>query len=1068
MISHPIKNRAFLALVTVCFILSATVVLADDPPASSKDLLEQAAAQINAHDYVAAKQTLEQVKPAELTPADQKRLSYLITRADYGVDKAAKLRQSLEQADQFADRNDFISARQTLEKALQSAQNDPTAEKSINAKLAAIKALEKNFHKNMKDLFYKSVKNYDAGRLDQAEHGFKTVISSSVDLGFWNRGKPQKYIQKIANKKAKLAPAFVTQPESKPVTAIVVKPIDTTAAPEPEPAVATAVAQPTGIFSQRNQAVVQQELLLARTAWESRNFDKVLLHTKNVLALSPDNAEAQELQDEALRYVTSATAPGQTLIDEEVRQRRILTQRISMQHQLAMDRADALVVEQKFTEARSVVSDAQAILTARQSILPADQAAQMRTVGQSKFAHIDQQERAYQIARAEDEQSRAKAAAEQAVSIAQQQRNARVQELFSQGATFIQERKYSLALDRYRQVLTIDPNNKSARSLASWLQDQMYYVGNQDVYREADDERYRSMQETDKASIPFDRDPPVTWDENWVELSRRRLRHKSGIVADSPENADARMRMSARHPRFEYEDTPLSEVFDDLREKSGLNIMPNWSSLSDSGIEKTQGISLMLRNVSIERVLKAVLDGLSAGFYSATISYSLQDGVVVIASEADLARDYYAVVYDISDLLLEVSDRRGGTGFDPGGGQGGNRSGGSSSSGGSSNRGSSSRRSSSSGGDDTQGQRDELEEGIVELIRGVAPEDTWAEGTGQGTVTVYGTRLIVTQSAENHTKILEMLNQIRETRPVQISVESRFVFVTDNFLEDIGVDLDFFLNPTGRWVGPDWRPQTLAGFPGFRFGLPAPLVGTQGGASWSGPASTGLPGSLGGAAGPTAITIAGSFLDKLEVDFFLRATQADQQSTTLTAPRITFENGGGGRIYVGREFWYVDSVEVEVEENSVGYTIETEILETGPTLDVAGVVSPDRRFVRLEIDVTLYDLIDINTVADLIPQIAIAIPEIAYTQLPIMDLTSISTQVSVPDGGALLIGGLKRKGESKREVGVPLLDKLPYIKRFFTNKSLVSDKHVLVILLRPRIIDLKEEQGLVYPVLGEQ
>ena len=171
---------------------------------------------------------------------------------------------------------------------------------------------------------------------------------------------------------------------------------------------------------------------------------------------------------------------------------------------------------------------------------------------------------------------------------------------------------------------------------------------------------------------------------------------------------------------------------------------------------------------------------------------------------------------------------------------------------------------------------------------------------------------------------------------------------------------------------------------------------------------------------------------------------------------------------MGREFYYVASVEVEVEENSVGYTIETEILETGPTLNVAGVVSADRRFVRLEIDVTLYDLVEINTVADLIPEIVDDFPEIAYTQLPVMDLTSISTQVSVPDGGALLIGGLKRKGETRSEVGVPLLDKIPYVKRFFTNKSLISDKHVLVILLRPSIIDLKEEQGLLYPVLGEQ
>ena len=85
-----------------------------------------------------------------------------------------------------------------------------------------------------------------------------------------------------------------------------------------------------------------------------------------------------------------------------------------------------------------------------------------------------------------------------------------------------------------------------------------------------------------------------------------------------------------------------------------------------------------------------------------------------------------------------------------------------------------------------------------------------------------------------------------------------------------------------------------------------------------------------------------------------------------------------------------------------------------------------------------------------------------------MDTTSISTQVSVPDGGALLIGGLRQAGDEKKEIGPPILNKIPYLNRWFTNKSYVTDKHVLVILLRPRIIDLKESQGLTFPGLGEQ
>ena len=1077
MISHPLRNRVFFAMGVTCFLaVLAATTLAEGPPVSSAELLKRAAEQIDSKDYVGAKESLEQVKPAELTPADKDRLSYLILRTDHELAKATRVRQSIEQAEELAKQNDFVSARQTLDKALKSAKGDRVAEKMIKTKLVAIGALEKRFKEDMKKLFYKSIKDYDDSRLDQAEQGFKAVIDSGVDLGFWNRGKPKKYLQKIAKKKAKLPSRPLSEPEEAPITTIVVKPSDTTSELEAEPTITIpARAGTSELVSQRNQAIAQQELAEARAALAAKDFDKVLLHTRYVLAVMPDNAEAQEMQSQALRYVTPA-ASGQSLIAQEVKTRRILSERIFMQHQVAMDRAEGLVKGHKFDEARSVVRDAQDTIRTHRSILPADQMAQMNSVGQAKLAHIDQKERMYVTAQIEERQRQAENAANEALARNKQEREARVAELFSQGATFIKERNYKLALDRYRQVLTIDPNNKDARSFASWLQDQEYHLGLQDVEREAAPQTYETLRKAKEASIPHAADPPLIWDKGWEELSRRRIRRAAGISGESPENAEARVRLNARHPRFEYQDTPLSEVFDDLREKSGLNIVPNWQSLSAEGIEQDQTVNLNLRGVSVGRALKAILDGLSTGFYGATISYSLEDGVVAIASSMDLGRDFYTVVYDISDLLIEVTDRRGGGDYEAGGGQSQQGGGGGDRGTSSNQRSGSSRRSTSSGrsGEDAGEDREGLVERVVELITNVSPADTWQEeGTGEGTITVWGTRLVVNQTSENHTKIRDMLDQIRETRPVQISVEPRFIFVTDNFLEDIGIDLDFYLNPQGRWTGPDTRgfvvpPPIGTGFPGFRTGVPAPLVGIQAGESWAASQGTGLPGSLGGAAAPTALSIAGSFLDKLEVDFFLRATQASSRANTLMAPRVTFENGSGARIYVGREFHYIEDVDPTVEENAVGYDITVGILETGPTLDVMGVVSPDRRFVRLEIDISLYDLVDIQTVVDLAPSIADLIPALSLQQLPILDLTSISTQVSVPDGGALLIGGLKRKADATREVGVPILSKLPYIKRWFTNKSLTEDKHVLVILLRPRIIDLKEEQNIRFPRLGEQ
>jgi general secretion pathway protein D len=62
----------------------------------------------------------------------------------------------------------------------------------------------------------------------------------------------------------------------------------------------------------------------------------------------------------------------------------------------------------------------------------------------------------------------------------------------------------------------------------------------------------------------------------------------------------------------------------------------------------------------------------------------------------------------------------------------------------------------------------------------------------------------------------------------------------------------------------------------------------------------------------------------------------------------------------------------------------------------------------------------------------------------------------VPDGGTLLLGGLKQTAGTETEIGVPVLSKIPIIGRLFTNRSKVADQKILLILVKPTII-LQEE-----------
>jgi len=80
-------------------------------------------------------------------------------------------------------------------------------------------------------------------------------------------------------------------------------------------------------------------------------------------------------------------------------------------------------------------------------------------------------------------------------------------------------------------------------------------------------------------------------------------------------------------------------------------------------------------------------------------------------------------------------------------------------------------------------------------------------------------------------------------------------------------------------------------------------------------------------------------------------------------------------------------------------------------------------------------------------------------QLPEFLFTTVTTTVSVPDGGTVLLGGIKRLREGRNEFGVPILSKIPYINRLFKNVGLGRTTDSLMLMVTPRIIIQEEEEA---------
>jgi hypothetical protein len=82
-------------------------------------------------------------------------------------------------------------------------------------------------------------------------------------------------------------------------------------------------------------------------------------------------------------------------------------------------------------------------------------------------------------------------------------------------------------------------------------------------------------------------------------------------------------------------------------------------------------------------------------------------------------------------------------------------------------------------------------------------------------------------------------------------------------------------------------------------------------------------------------------------------------------------------------------------------------------------------------------------------------------QQPVVAQTLVLTTVAVPDGGTVLLGGVKRLSESRNMAGVPILNKIPYISRLFKNTGVGRETQSLMLMVTPRIVILEEEESLL-------
>ncbi len=104
-----------------------------------------------------------------------------------------------------------------------------------------------------------------------------------------------------------------------------------------------------------------------------------------------------------------------------------------------------------------------------------------------------------------------------------------------------------------------------------------------------------------------------------------------------------------------FQDNTLENVLAFIATVTNLNFDIDWESLTEVGIEKDTQVSLELREVPARVVLDRVLQKVSLDDFNRA-GWAVQDGIVVVASDDDLRRNTFIVIYDVRDLLFEVNN----------------------------------------------------------------------------------------------------------------------------------------------------------------------------------------------------------------------------------------------------------------------------------------------------------------------------------------------------------------------------------------------------------------------------
>ncbi|MCR4315789.1 MAG: hypothetical protein NUW37_05485 [Planctomycetes bacterium] len=634
-------------------------------------------------------------------------------------------------------------------------------------------------------------------------------------------------------------------------------------------------------------------------------------------------------------------------------------------------------------------------------------------------------------------------------------RSERIRELARTAQIHFDRGNYLEAEQVLDTVLYLDPYNDAARTLQEITRRARHESRERNI---REDFRYYwqvAMTEAVVRAVPqsdfVDFPEHARWEMIRERANRVLEREQRQVERDVAEIEAA---LESQYIKVPFQDTPFENAIDYLRTGSGLNILVTPEALRQA---ESSTISLGLNDeLQLKNALNLTLTYVDLDYY-------ISNGAIVVATPEEVVKDSSELrTYDVRDLLAPLTDfagvditlspasgGAGGGGFGGAGGFGGGFGG-------------------AAGGGDEQGFN---EDNLIELIQDNVHADTW--GDSENTTLEFRNGTLI---ARNRPEVLDdverLLTQLRSSAGLVVNIETRFVTVEDNFLEDIGVDMRNLGNQLATTVGlPGKGTQTVIDDSDFGSNASPSGIGTNAHAGVffndksDGDIRARSENLFDSAVGdPTVLSNRGGFsmqftyIDDTQLEAILRAVRKNERVNLVTAPSLAVFNTQRANVTIVNQVSYISDFEVEVAQAAFMADPVISTVQDGIVLDVRPIISADRRFITLELRPTVAELVrPIPTITT-----ALGAGNSVRIETPEIKMRKLQSTITIPDGGTIVIGGLRQTREENARSGLPWLSDIPIVRFFVSRYAQATVRKSLVVIVKANIIIMSELEEMNY------